>query len=107
MYELTILGNKVCLVADSLGGSIESGLPRETCPSCGQADCVNECDGAQGADENNTESEEDAIGRQRYNAAVDALESILLAHACAGIKVDEPAYVAGLETALDAFSNNF
>ena len=106
-FDLIVLGNHLAVATgDGNGGSI-SGLPRETCPSCGQTECVNECDGAQGADENNNESEEDAIGRQRYNAAVDALEAIVLAHACAGIDIGDPRYVIGLETALDAFSNNF
>lgn len=37
---------------------------------------------------------------------VDAIESIVLSHACAGITVDHPAYVEGIQTAIDACSNN-
>lgn len=38
--------------------------------------------------------------------ALDALESLILAHACAGIDVGSPAYLEGIETAMDALSNN-
>jgi hypothetical protein len=41
-----------------------------------------------------------------FNAAIDALESLILAHACAGIDVESPAYVEGIETAVEAISNN-
>ena len=41
-----------------------------------------------------------------YNAAVDGLESLILAHACAGIDVASPAYVEGVETAVEAISNH-
>ena len=40
-----------------------------------------------------------------YNAAIDGLESIILAHACAGINVSDPAYLEGIETAVDAITN--
>jgi hypothetical protein len=43
----------------------------------------------------------------RYRAVVDALESLILAHACAGIDVVSPAYVEGIETAVDAIANRF
>jgi len=39
------------------------------------------------------------------DAAIDALESIILAHACAGIDITSPAYVEGVETAVDAVGN--
>lgn len=40
-----------------------------------------------------------------FDGMMDALESILLAHACAGIDVTSPAYVDGLETAINACAN--
>ena len=40
-----------------------------------------------------------------YNAAIDALESLILAHACAGIDISSPAYLEGIETAVDAIPN--
>lgn len=108
IYELSIMGDTLTVSVDEHGnGRIETYLSRIACPSCGIPECVHSCDGSQGADENNDESEEDAIERIKHNAALDALESSILAHACAGIKIDDPAYVLGIETALDAIFNNF
>lgn len=39
-------------------------------------------------------------------AAMDAIESLVLAHACAGVEVASPAYVEGIETAVEACWNN-
>ena len=38
-------------------------------------------------------------------AAIDALESLVLAHACSGIDICSPAYLEGIETAVDAITN--
>lgn len=46
-------------------------------------------------------SEEDAE-HDKYEAAMDAIESIILAHACAGIDIQAPAYIEGIETAVGA-----
>jgi hypothetical protein len=46
-----------------------------------------------------------AANRQ-YNAATDGLEALILAHACAGVDVESPAYVEGIETAVDAIVNH-
>jgi len=37
---------------------------------------------------------------------MDAIESMILAHHCAGIDVSDPAYVAGIVTAVEACWNN-
>jgi hypothetical protein len=37
---------------------------------------------------------------------LDALESLILAHAVAGINVEDPRYKQGIETFFDAISNN-
>lgn len=42
-----------------------------------------------------------------YNAAIDGIESLVLAHACAGVDVQSPAYIEGIETAVDAIANSF
>jgi hypothetical protein len=42
----------------------------------------------------------------RAEAAIDALESVILAHANAGIDIASPAYVEGIETAVQACGNN-
>jgi hypothetical protein len=41
-----------------------------------------------------------------YNAAVDGLESLILAHACAGVDVEAPGYLEGIETAVQAICDN-
>jgi len=38
--------------------------------------------------------------------AHDAIESMILAHACAGIDIESPAYLEGIETTVDAIANN-
>ncbi|MFH1265215.1 MAG: hypothetical protein ABIK89_05765, partial [Planctomycetota bacterium] len=48
----------------------------------------------------------EAAANRQYNAAIDGLESLILAHACAGVDVESPAYVEGIETAVDAVANH-
>jgi hypothetical protein len=43
---------------------------------------------------------------RQYNAAIDGLEALILAHACSGIDVESPAYVEGIETAVEAIANH-
>lgn len=94
----------IVLSIEGKGGQVASSLERETCPSCGQADCCFSCDGSQGADENN--DEEDVSGRLMYNGVLDAIESLALAHAIAGIDVTDARYTEGLRTTLEAAGNN-
>ena len=42
-----------------------------------------------------------------YNAAMDGIESMILAHACAGIDINTPEYIEGIKTAVESCSNNF
>ena len=42
----------------------------------------------------------------RFNAAVDAIESMVLAHACAGIDVTDPRYVEGVRTCVECCATN-
>jgi hypothetical protein len=41
------------------------------------------------------------------SAAMDAVESMILAHACAGVDIETPAYIEGIETAINACSNRY
>jgi hypothetical protein len=41
-----------------------------------------------------------------YNAAIDGLESLILAQACAGVDIETPAYLEGVETAVEAIFNH-
>ena len=43
---------------------------------------------------------------EQFNAAMDAVESVVLAHACAGIDVTDPRYVEGIRTCVQACANN-
>lgn len=43
----------------------------------------------------------------KWEAALDGILSTVLAHACAGIDVESPAYLEGLETALDSMANTY
>jgi hypothetical protein len=45
--------------------------------------------------------------QRQYNAAIDGLESLILAQACAGVDIETPAYLEGVETAVEAIVNRF
>jgi hypothetical protein len=45
-------------------------------------------------------------GSAKYNAAIDGLESLILAHASSGVEVAHPKYIQGIEDALEAIANN-
>jgi len=49
--------------------------------------------------------EPDTAVNRRYNTVIDGLESLILAHACAGVDVESPAYIEGIETAVHAIAN--
>ena len=49
------------------------------------------------------QDEEDEL----YNAEMDGIESMILAHACAGIDISSPEYIEGIETAVNASANNY
>jgi hypothetical protein len=42
-----------------------------------------------------------------YRAAIDGLESLVLAHVCAGMDVQSPAYLEGIEGAVEAIVNHY
>ncbi len=46
-------------------------------------------------------------GDEAYDHAIDGIESLLLAHACAGVDVQSPKYIEGLERALESLANHF
>jgi len=58
----------------------------------------------------NTELHEEAVEEDddptEYNAAMDGIEALILAHACAGIDIESPAYIEGIESAVQACANN-
>jgi hypothetical protein len=44
-------------------------------------------------------------GHPQYDAAIDGIESMILAHAIAGIDVNSPLYLGGIETAVQGAAN--
>ena len=40
-----------------------------------------------------------------YNVSMDGIESLILAHACAGVDITTPEYLEGIKTAVDACAN--
>jgi hypothetical protein len=84
-------------------GTIRSNL-KEPCPYCDTVTCRNDCDGAQGNIDNLVTDDELDL-RVRANDLIDVVESMVLAHACAGIDIESPAYVEGIETTVDKLSN--
>lgn len=59
-----------------------------------------------GASITSTLHEADTDENSLYNAAIDGLESLVLAHYCAGIDVTSSEYIEGVETAAQAIGNN-
>lgn len=52
--------------------------------------------------------QEDLTGDDKeYLAAIDALESLILAHACAGVDVTSLAYIEGIESAVAAIAHHY
>ena len=45
-------------------------------------------------------------GGDDWGSGVDGIEALILAHACAGIDITAPAYVQGIQTAVEACGNN-
>ena len=64
----------------------------------------NESDPKDGNTEFDIEDENAEI--DMFNSAIDGLESLILAHACAGVDVETAEYVAGVETAIQSIGNN-
>ena len=52
-----------------------------------------------------TNLKDDTAGDATYYTSIDAIESLVLAHACADIAVDDPMYIEGLESMLEALGN--
>jgi hypothetical protein len=49
---------------------------------------------------------DDLMSMQMWNLWVDGLESLILAHACAGVDVFSNQYVEGLRSAYEAYENH-
>jgi hypothetical protein len=91
------------------GGSISSNM-KIVCEHCGSSDCDFDCIDAlewvSTADAMTCEEKRDELeGNLTFNKQCDALESMILAHAIAGLHVDGALYIEGIVSALDAMGN--
>lgn len=87
------------------GGSISSEL-KEVCYYCDDSECNMDCEKFTKQLVNDPEGMQ--IRREnfvKFNSMMDALESLILAHAIAGVDVETPAYQEGIETVIDACVN--
>ena len=92
------------------GGSLTSGI-KVVCEHCHDPKCYFDCvEATKWATIKDAmsckEKMEELEGNRNYNYACDAIESIVLAHAQAGVNVESPGYLEGLDTAMDAIGNN-
>lgn len=106
-YELP---GGIVVEADDSDGSITSGL-KALCPYCHTVDCDWDCDLSQVAYSDADSIDREELEREhslrlQYNAAIDGIESLILALVCAGVSVDDK-FREGVQSALDAVGNNF
>ena len=64
-------------------------------------------DGGGSISSRDLKTEHDDEEDELYNASMDGIESMILAHAIAGIDIESPAYLEGVKTAVDGCANNF
>jgi len=101
---------KVVLSEDGECGTVERDM-KELCKYCHEPACNMTCFDARSDFANKDEVELfehdlDVWRFQIHNAMIDAIESMILAHACTGIDVESEPYVSGIETVLDAIENH-
>ena len=107
--KLGCYGIEIYLTGDG-GGSITSDL-KEVCTFCEDIDCDFLCKEAQEwiSDRDidyQLDKKEELTGRKDFNNMIDAIESMILGHAIAGIDIETPAYIEGIESAVDGCGNN-
>jgi len=91
----------IIIKTDGRMGSMDSDL-KEPCPHCESRTCNYDCDGSKGANEEHADDE----GRAEFNAAIDGLESLVLAMAVAGLDVTSAKFRDCLQTSLTAITSN-
>lgn len=104
---INLSGEQVLIIetdGNGCGNMTAIGL-REACPDCGEVDCERDCD--EQAERQDSEAEDIKNARIMYNAAINGVESFILALACEGVKVDGPEFHRALQTVLDKFGNHY
>lgn len=92
------------------GGTVTSDL-LETCPHCNDPACEMDCpEYKEYATDRDTsivaQRLEERTEFQKHRAAAHTIESMVLAHWCAGVDVTDPAYKEGIETTYLAIANS-
>jgi hypothetical protein len=111
--HLKVGGGAMNLEIDTVGrgGKLTSDGLKACCPTCEKPDCYFIlCQGGHLFDlhtDDETESRDDIEARRIFNAAVDGVESLILAAACQGIDVETEAFRNAVQTALDAVGNSY
>lgn len=99
-------GINISIVTDGNGGGdLKSNGLREACPDCGSDCCYRTCPAQ--AEWQDSGREEIKETRLLFNAAVDGMESLLLALACEGVQVDGKQFKKAITTALDKIANEY
>ena len=112
--KLSVYGIEVTFDRRSLGSGCCTSSCKDICPTCGEPDCNQlldiSCLGLAPGGENEgmpSESLVEAVCRLQHNSAIEGIESLTLACACAGINVESPAFGEALKTAIDAVGNTY
>lgn len=87
------------------GNTITSTGIKEPCPNCGAEDCDNDCEPQQ--NETNPDQVAENIKRRMANAAINGIESFLLALDQSGVDVTSKQAKEALETSLDGIGNEY
>jgi hypothetical protein len=108
--KLPCYGIIVTLSSDKGGAAITSDM-QETCPYCKDPACDMDCPDFMEHCSDRDIGIQQTKEAERYEflchrAATDALESIILGHAGAGIDIESFAYIEGIETAQQALTNS-
>lgn len=59
-----------------------------------------------GSISSNLHGDDEDFESSEFDAAINALESMILACACSGVDIEAPAFLEAIETALEAIQNN-
>ena len=92
------------------GGHIQTEM-KELCPHCEDKlcdfDCFEALEWATDRDPDLCRDKSDELaGNRHFNYGVDAIESMILTHAMAGISIDSEMYKSGIRAALEGLANN-
>jgi hypothetical protein len=84
------------------------------CGFCGEAQCYHDCDESKASHDRDEpaklaleESEEDVNGRREFNAGIDAMTSLLLYMACAGIPIADARVEAAVFNTYSKLADEF